>query len=306
MNERLDITNHTSVAIPARPVSYGIATGIRTTRGTVTAHLTFFERLSYLNAEYFKGILFVLASALFIIAVPLALMNRGRLMAMINRSAKRSLDVFGASVGMILTLPVWLVIPLLIKLTSPGPVFYTQVRIGENRRRRNRRTFNRADISESRRTRERRRENLHGRPFQVIKFRTMVADAEKNTGPVWATKNDPRATRFGAFLRKTRIDEIPQFLNVLKGEMSIVGPRPERPHFVKDLATKVDDYTGRLQVKPGVTGLAQIETGYDSSLNSVAEKVKCDLEYIRTSSVWTDVVIMLRTVKVVFTGKGAY
>jgi lipopolysaccharide/colanic/teichoic acid biosynthesis glycosyltransferase len=304
MNERLDVTNHTSVALPARQATYGIATGVQSTR-EAAARLTFLERLSYFNAEYFKGILFVLASALFIVAVPLALMNRGRLMAMINRTAKRSLDLFGAIVGLILTLPVWLVIPLVIKLTSPGPVFYTQVRIGENRRRRNRRTFNRADISESRRTRERRRENLHGRPFQVIKFRTMVNDAEKSTGPVWATKNDPRVTKLGTFLRKTRIDEIPQFLNVLRGEMSIVGPRPERPHFVKDLATKVEDYTGRLQVKPGVTGLAQIETGYDSSLTSVAEKVKCDLEYIQTSSVWTDVMIMLRTVKVVFTGKGA-
>ena len=305
MNERLDISNHTSVAIPARPASYGVASSIETARVAAPPRLTFFERLSYFNAEYFKGILFVLASALFIVAVPLALMNRGRLMAMVNRTAKRSLDILGATIGMILTLPVWLVFPLLIKLSSPGPVFYTQVRIGENRRRRSRRTFNRADISESRRTRERRRENLHGRPFNVIKFRTMVNDAEKNTGPVWATKNDPRVTKLGTFMRKTRIDEIPQFLNVLRGEMSMVGPRPERPHFVKELATVVDDYTGRLQVKPGVTGLAQIETGYDSSLSSVGEKVKCDLEYIRTSSVWTDMVIMVRTVKVVLTGKGA-
>jgi lipopolysaccharide/colanic/teichoic acid biosynthesis glycosyltransferase len=133
----------------------------------------------------------------------------------------------------------------------------------------------------------------------------MVNDAEKKSGPVWASKNDPRITRLGNFLRKTRIDEIPQFFNVLKGDMSLVGPRPERPKFVKDLSTQVKDYTHRLEVKPGLTGLAQVENGYDSSIASVVKKVRYDIEYIRTWSVLADVKILLKTVVVVLTGKGA-
>ena len=133
----------------------------------------------------------------------------------------------------------------------------------------------------------------------------MVVDAEKNSGPVWATQNDPRITRIGRFLRKTRLDEIPQFLSVLKGDMSLVGPRPERPKFVADLSTKVDNYTRRLDVKPGITGLAQVENGYDSSLASVNRKVQYDLQYIRSWSVLSDLRILAKTVVVVITGKGA-
>ena len=133
----------------------------------------------------------------------------------------------------------------------------------------------------------------------------MVTDAEKRSGPVWATKDDPRITRLGSFMRKTRLDEIPQFINILKGDMSLVGPRPERPNFVKDLSTKVDDYTSRLDVKPGLTGLAQIENGYDSSIASVARKVKYDLQYIKDWTLFYDIKIILKTFVVVFTGKGA-
>jgi lipopolysaccharide/colanic/teichoic acid biosynthesis glycosyltransferase len=161
-----------------------------------------------------------------------------------------------------------------------------------------------ADIGE-RRSRERRREDYSGFTFKVIKFRTMVNEAEKSTGPVWAKKNDPRITKFGNFLRKSRIDEIPQFLNVLKGEMALVGPRPERPSFVSDLSQKIDGYSDRLQVKPGITGLAQVESGYDTSVSSVINKVRHDLDYINRRSFWLDIKILLKTVIVVFTGKGA-
>jgi len=133
----------------------------------------------------------------------------------------------------------------------------------------------------------------------------MVANAETRTGPVWATRGDARITRLGAILRKTRMDEIPQFVNILIGDMSLVGPRPERPAFVKDLSEKIDQYSRRLEVKPGLTGLAQVEGEYDSSVITVAEKVKYDLEYIDNWTIWSDIRIMFKTVIVVLTGKGA-
>ena len=201
-------------------------------------------------------------------------------------------------------MPFWIILPVLIKLDSRGPVFYTQLRVGVNRRGKDRRYHQKADVVD-RRGRERRREDYQGRLFRVIKFRTMVHNAEKHSGPVWASKNDSRVTRAGAFLRKARMDEIPQFLNVLRGDMSLVGPRPERPNFVRELSGQVDDYNNRLKVKPGLTGLAQVEAGYDSSVATVAEKVRYDLEYIENWSLWTDIKILLKTVKVVLTGKGA-
>jgi len=217
---------------------------------------------------------------------------------------KRSIDVAGAIVGLLLTAPFFIVLPVVIKLDSPGPVFYRQARVGHNRRRCERRVNNGSTLGRS--MRDRRRSDLMGRPFEVIKFRTMVADAERKCGPVWATKNDPRITRLGNFLRKTRIDEIPQFVNILLGHMSLVGPRPERPVFVQELSSQVKNYDKRLQVKPGLTGLAQIESGYDSSVASVVRKVHYDLEYIQNWSIWQDLRIMLKTVVVVVTGKGAF
>jgi lipopolysaccharide/colanic/teichoic acid biosynthesis glycosyltransferase len=217
---------------------------------------------------------------------------------------KRSLDIIGAALGLLLCAPFFVILPILIKLDSPGPVFYMQDRIGHNRRRRQRRETDGSSLGRS--GRDRRRIDLKGRPFQVIKFRTMVVDAEKKCGPVWATRNDPRVTRLGRLLRKTRLDEIPQFVNVLLGHMSLVGPRPERPHFVEDLSGKVENYVLRLQVKPGLTGLAQIENGYDSSMSAVVRKVHYDLEYIRNWSIWQDVKILFRTIGVVITGKGAF
>jgi lipopolysaccharide/colanic/teichoic acid biosynthesis glycosyltransferase len=262
------------------------------------------DQLQFLYSEYFKGIFFVLASALFILALPTLITKRDELRAVAGRIAKRSVDIVGALVGMILTLPVWLILPILIKLDSPGPVFYSQTRVGLDRRRNSRRYCQRTD-SEERRRRERRQEDYQGSVFRMFKFRTMVDNAEGSSGPVWATTNDPRITRLGAFMRKSRLDEIPQFLNVLSGEMSLVGPRPERPKFVADLAEEVEDYTRRLEAKPGVTGLAQVESGYDSSLSTVTEKVKYDLEYIDNWSLWLDIKILLRTVVVVLTGRGA-
>lgn len=217
---------------------------------------------------------------------------------------KRSIDIFGAIVGLILTAPFFVILPILIKLDSPGPVFYRQARIGFNRRKSGRRDLGRSELG--RVVRDRRRANQKGLLFSVIKFRTMVADAEKKCGPVWATANDPRITRLGNLMRKTRLDEIPQFVNILFGQMSLVGPRPERPMFVKELATQVENYEKRLEVKPGLTGLAQIENGYDSSVASVVRKVHYDLQYIRDLGFWQDVKILSRTVLVVITGKGAF
>ena len=250
------------------------------------------------------GILFVALTTLYIFMIPASLGRAGATRAVGKAMVKRATDFVGSLIGLLLSLPVWLIVPVLIKLDSPGPVFYEQTRVGVNRRRQGRRANHCSAIADGR-IRDRRREDLMGRPFRVFKFRTMVADAEKGSGPVWAKKNDPRVTRLGAFLRKARIDEVPQFINILRGEMSLVGPRPERPHFVRDLSSKVNGYEDRLQVKPGLTGLAQVENGYDSSLSSVAEKVKFDLQYIRNWSVWYDIKIMARTVVVVFTGKGA-
>ncbi len=217
---------------------------------------------------------------------------------------KRSIDIVGALVGVILASPLFVILPIVIKLDSPGPVFYRQSRVGHNRRRGERRSSDGSRMGRS--LRDRRRSDLLGRPFSVIKFRTMVADAERKCGPVWATRNDPRITRLGRFLRKTRMDEMPQFINVLTGDMSLVGPRPERPMFVRELCSQVEDYDKRLTVKPGLTGLAQVENGYDCSVTSVVRKVHYDLEYIRTWSLWQDVKILMKTVVVVVTGKGAF
>jgi len=222
----------------------------------------------------------------------------------VGRSFKRGIDILGSVVGLTLTSPLFILLPIVIKLDSPGPIFYRQSRVGHNRRRGERRASDGSRLGRS--PRDRRRSDLLGRGFYVIKFRTMVADAERKCGPVWATKNDPRITRLGRFLRKTRMDEIPQFVNVLKGDMSLVGPRPERPMFVRELCSQVENYDKRLTVKPGLTGLAQVENGYDCSVTSVVRKVHYDLEYIRTWSLWQDAKILMKTVVVVVTGKGAF
>jgi len=306
----LNMRSENTVVIPSKSYSYGVARGIRVNQLTSanSESLTLSHYLSYFFAEYFKGFVFVILSSVFIFTMPRVLIKGRYAKGMIFELTKRIMDIMGAIVGLIITLPLWLVIPLLIKLDSPGSVFYMQTRVGIDRRKKSRRIYQKVDSDDysEKRSRERRRENYNGRLFKVYKFRTMVNDAEKNSGPVWATKNDSRITRLGNFLRKTRIDEIPQFLNILKGDMSLVGPRPERPKFVSNLSLKVDDYLERLKVKPGLTGLAQVENGYDSSISSVIRKVKYDLEYIEKKSIWTDIKIIIKTIKVVFTGKGAH
>jgi lipopolysaccharide/colanic/teichoic acid biosynthesis glycosyltransferase len=266
---------------------------------------SFIDKLKFFYGEYFGGILFVSALLLYTLLVPVGVKNPIKaIFFMLDNMLKKVLDIGGAIIGLILALPIFIVIPILIKLTSRGPVFYTQERIGIDRRRNSRR-ISKVDMGGNQRLRERRREDYFGQPFKVIKFRTMVNNAEKSSGPVWATANDNRVTQLGHIMRKTRIDEIPQLLNVLVGDMSMVGPRPERLHFIKDLSAKIPKYRVRLKVKPGITGEAQVNTGYDSSIQSVIEKVEHDLKYIRSWSIWSDVKILMKTVVVVITGKGA-
>ncbi|MFQ5628687.1 MAG: sugar transferase [bacterium] len=191
----------------------------------------------------------------------------------------RALDIALAITGIIMAVPIFIIVPLLIKLDSPGPVFYQQIRTGIDRRFRNRRSKTQNPAYERRRQ-ERRRGNLFGKPFYIYKFRTMEKNAERKSGPVWAMQNDPRITHIGAWLRRLHIDEIPQLFNVLKGEMSLVGPRPERPTIIADLVCDVPEYLKRLTTKPGVTGLAQVCLGYDECLEDVKIKVRLDRLYV--------------------------
>lgn len=210
--------------------------------------------------------------------------------------AVRVLNVFLASAALLVLLPIILVVALLIKMDSSGPVIFRQRRIGLNRRAGS--LVNREEC--------RRGTDLGGRPFTIYKFRTMWANAERETGPVWARENDLRVTRVGKALRATRLDEIPQFLNVIQGDMAIVGPRPERPGFVMSLREEIQGYPLRNQVPPGITGWAQVNRGYDQSLDDVKSKVEYDLEYVRRRSLWFDLEIMLKTVPVVFNPSQVY
>jgi lipopolysaccharide/colanic/teichoic acid biosynthesis glycosyltransferase len=216
---------------------------------------------------------------------------------------KRAIDIFGAAFGLVVALPFFLVMPILIKLNSRGPVFYRQERIGQNRRRQDRRSQSQSTVY-NKRAADRRQNQSYGRPFIIVKFRTMYHNAEKQTGPVWASKQDSRVTRIGAIMRATRIDEIPQLFNILIGDMSLVGPRPERAFFIDKLKTMIDGYERRLLVKPGLTGLAQVEHKYDESDEDVKTKVKYDISYIYNFRILNDIKIMLKTVYVVLAAKG--
>lgn len=187
---------------------------------------------------------------------------------------KRVLDIFISAMLLILLSPVLILIVILIKLTTKGPIFYKQVRVGRN-----------------------------AKQFNMYKFRSMVMDAEEY-GPEWAGEKDPRITGIGKLIRKIYLDEIPQLINVLRNEMSIVGPRPERPFFVEKLSQEIPYYYKRLSVKPGITGWAQIKHKYDSSLDDVKEKLKFDFYYIENMSLKLDFKIMINTFLVVIFMKG--
>lgn len=194
-----------------------------------------------------------------------------------EKRLKRLLDILISFIILLISLPITIITAVAIKLDSKGPVFFTQERCGMN-----------------------------GVGFRMIKFRSMFADAEKRTGPVWSAKDDPRITRIGKIIRKLRIDEIPQMINVLRGEMSMVGPRPERPFFVEKLAEEIPYYKRRLKVRPGITGWAQVKHKYDESIEDVKVKLRYDLFYIENMSLRMDFKIIFRTVFVVLFGKGHY
>jgi sugar transferase (PEP-CTERM system associated) len=193
----------------------------------------------------------------------------------IYKGIKRGVDLLASLLGLLLFLPLGLIIALAIKLDSRGPVFYRQERVGQD-----------------------------GRTFNMIKYRSMTVDAEKD-GPVWAVVNDQRVTRVGRWIRKLRLDEIAQLINVIKGEMSIVGPRPERPYFVKKLEKEVPFYTHRHAVKPGITGWAQILYPYGATREQSQEKLKYDLYYIKHMSPIMDLRIISETAKIVLLGRGS-
>jgi lipopolysaccharide/colanic/teichoic acid biosynthesis glycosyltransferase len=206
----------------------------------------------------------------------------------------RGLNFCLALLALICVLPILLVIALAVKLSSRGPVFYTQERVGLDRRQP-------GDGADQRRLRD-----LGGRPFTIYKFRTMRVDAERESGAVWAQREDPRVTPVGRLLRQYRLDELPQLLNVVRGEMNIVGPRPERPTIFAELREHIAEYPLRQRAKPGITGLAQISQQYDSSLDDVRAKVQYDLEYIRRRSLREDLRIMLKTIPVILLRRGGW
>lgn len=188
---------------------------------------------------------------------------------------KPILEIFTASILFLLLIPAIAVISLLIKFSSQGRIFYTQERVGKD-----------------------------GKIFTILKFRTMIENAEINTGAVYTSDNDPRITRIGRFLRKLRLDEIPQLINIIKGDMSLIGPRPERYIFIKEFEQKIPFYTQRLAVRPGLTGWAQVKYPYASSIEQTEEKLQYDLYYIKNMSFILDFAVLLKTIKVVIFGNG--
>jgi lipopolysaccharide/colanic/teichoic acid biosynthesis glycosyltransferase len=207
----------------------------------------------------------------------------------------RIMNVSLAVLGLFLGAPVLLVFAALVKLTSPGPIFYSQARVGLDRRR-----SSRPDRAYDRRTRD-----LGGRPFMILKFRTMRVGAEKN-GAVWASPGDARVTSVGRVMRRYRIDELPQLVNVIRGDMNIVGPRPERPIIFSRLCDDIAEYPLRQQARPGITGWAQVNQAYDTSVDDVRNKVRFDLEYLERQGVAEDLMIMARTVPVMIFRRGGW
>jgi len=192
----------------------------------------------------------------------------------------RFLDILGAIIGLILSSVLFLIIPILIKLDSKGSVLYTQLRIGRNRRRRDSGRIE-SDLFKINSDEDRRKSIAYGKPFFVYKFRTMKDGAEKKCGPILASENDPRITRIGRILRCNYLDKLPQLINILKGDMSFVGPKPERPHLVNQFANQIPAYVERFNVRPGLTGLAQVKAGSGYDLEDVKEKLDYDLAYCK-------------------------
>jgi len=207
--------------------------------------------------------------------------------------ACRLLNVIVAVIGIVITSPAMLVIAALIKLTARGPVLYTQVRIGLDRRWR----YGPQNPDDG--------EDAGGQPFMIFKFRTMRSEKSLQSSQVWATPDDPRITSIGRVLRRFRLDELPQLFNVLRGDMNVVGPRPEQPDIARRLRRHVAGYVTRHRVRPGITGLAQVALPYDQSLDDVRKKVALDLEYVRRRSPLEDLRIMIRTPMVMLGRRGA-
>ena len=206
---------------------------------------------------------------------------------------ERAVNVAIASVGLVVASPIMLLVAIAVKLTSPGPILYTQVRVGKDTR--TGRDRRRHPFGERK---DRRQQNVTGRPFTIYKFRSMRSDAEASSGAVWARKGDARVTPLGRILRVSRLDELPQLWNVLKGDMNIVGPRPERPTIIVNLVRDIREYPCRHRARPGITGWAQINAAYDSSIEDVRRKVHYDLAYLEQRSLAMDLRIMARTVPV--------
>jgi sugar transferase (PEP-CTERM system associated) len=200
----------------------------------------------------------------------------GPVKTLLTQTIRRTLDVGLSLIGLTLSAPVMAMAALSIKLDSQGPVFFRQARVGKD-----------------------------GKVFMLYKFRSMSVDAEQRTGPVWASENDPRVTRVGRLLRKIRLDETPQMFNVLKGDMSFIGPRPERPVFVDQLKGQIPYYALRFAVKPGITGWAQVKYPYGSTVEDALEKLQYDLYYIKNMSVLLDLLILLKSIQVVLFARGA-
>lgn len=194
----------------------------------------------------------------------------------LTRALKRLQDIVLSIVGGVLALPVAILVAICIRLDSRGPVLFRQERVGQ-----------------------------HGKPFTLIKFRSMKVDAEATTGPIYAEADDPRITRVGRVIRRLRLDELPQLFNVLNGDMSFVGPRPERRFFVEQFEKDIPYYTRRMSVKPGVTGWSQVKYPYGANAEDAAEKLRLDLYYVKNMSSLFDLFIILQTVKIVLLGQGA-
>ena len=209
--------------------------------------------------------------------------------------SRRSLNVAASSFLILLTAPLMILIAVAVRLTSRGPVIFSQPRVGLDRR------ADREGVPVD----PRRRRDLGGRIFRIYKFRTMVHEPDGSGPQRWASENDPRLTIVGGLLRKFRLDELPQLFNVLKGDMNLVGPRPEQPEIFQQLREEVEGYQRRQRVLPGITGLAQVHLNYDQCLDDVRRKVMLDLDYVERVSPFEDVKIMAKTVPVVLFGKGS-